>query len=76
MIKTPAPEVTREADLTGRKEPNMITIKATFDDGNSIVTRINSTLEDAKAYYIGRMFNLGSVNDDIRRCVLVEEVPA
>lgn len=54
----------------------MVTIKATFDDGNSIVTRINCTIEDANAYYLGRMFNLGTVNDDMRRCVAVEEVPA
>lgn len=54
----------------------MVTIKATFDDGNSIVTRINCTIEEASAYYLGRMFNLGTVNDDMRCCVAVEEVPA
>lgn len=54
----------------------MITTKATFDDGDTIITRINGTIEDAKAYYLGSVFNLGATSDNLRRCVFVEEVPA
>lgn len=49
----------------------MLTIKAIFEDGNSVITRINATPEEAKAYYINKRFNIGCVNDDIKKCVEV-----
>ena len=52
----------------------MITLKAYFEDGNEITTRINATLEEAKRYYEGNYFNLGPVEDDMKKCIQVEEV--
>lgn len=52
----------------------MKTFKITFDNGDSLVTRLNGTFEDACQYYIGSMFNLGVVDDDMHRCVKVEEI--
>jgi len=42
----------------------MITVKVTFNNGNTIVTGINTTLEGAKEYYLGKAFNFG-VEDDL-----------
>ena len=39
----------------------MITVKVTFSDNDSLVTGINTDLEGAKEYYIGKTFNLGGV---------------
>lgn len=38
----------------------MITVRCTYGDGDIIVTRINATLDEARAYFLGRWFNIGS----------------
>ncbi len=50
----------------------MITVKAIFADGDSIITRMNATEQEARAYYVGRVFNLGSVRDNMQKCVGME----
>lgn len=35
-----------------------ITVRVTFDDGNQIVTSIRATLDEAKVYYLGNLFEL------------------
>lgn len=52
----------------------MNAFKITFDNGDSMVSRLNGNIEDARRYYLGNIFNLGVVNDDMHRCVGVEEV--
>lgn len=52
----------------------MKTFQVTFNDGDSLVTGFNGTLEDAKAYYVGNWFNLGSVEDRMVKGLTVEEV--
>ncbi len=52
----------------------MITVKVTFSDGDSLVTRINASLEGAKKYYLGNVFNLGVVEDRLVTAVNVELV--
>ena len=52
----------------------MITIKVDFEDGDSLVTRFNGTLEEAKQYYIDKVFNMGCVNDNIVRCIDISKV--
>ena len=46
--------------------------KITFSDGDSLVTSMNATLEEARAYYLGNIFNLGAEQDRLVRCVSVE----
>jgi hypothetical protein len=36
----------------------VISIKVFFEDGNTLVTRINVSLDEAKKYYIGHAFTL------------------
>jgi hypothetical protein len=43
----------------------MISVKVTFENGDSLVTSINSNLEGAKNYYLGRVFNLGNGEKDV-----------
>ena len=50
----------------------MITVKAIFADGDIIVTRINATEAEARAYYVGKVFNLGSVRNNMQKCVGLE----
>ncbi len=51
----------------------MISVKVTFQNGNSLTTSINTDLQGAKDYYINKFFNLGSVDDDMQKAVKVEE---
>ena len=50
----------------------MNTYKITFSDGDSLVTSMNATPEEAMAYYLGKEFNLGAERDRLVRCVSVE----
>lgn len=51
----------------------MKTVKVIFENGNSITTRINGTVEEIKDYYaIGTPFNIGSVDDDIQKVKSLE----
>ena len=50
----------------------MITVKATFSDGDTIISSMNATEEEAKQYYLDKVFNLGSVRDHLVTCVSVE----
>jgi len=53
----------------------MNTYKITFSGGDYLYTRLNASIEEAKAYYLGNIFNLGSSEaDNLQKCVDVEEV--
>ena len=60
----------------GRKRPSkeltMETVKITYDNGDSSVTRINGTREEVAKYYMGKCFNLGVEADDMHKVVKVE----
>jgi len=50
----------------------MITVKCTYSNGDTITTSINGTLESAKDYFLGNIFNIGTLEDNIQQCVKVE----
>jgi IMP cyclohydrolase len=50
----------------------MATVKVNYENGDYECTRINATLEEARAYYIGKTFNIGSVSDNLQKCTSVE----
>ena len=50
----------------------MLTVKCFYSNGDTILTDINGTLETAKDYFLGRWFNIGSVEDNMQQCVKVE----
>lgn len=50
----------------------MITVKVTFADGDSIISRMNATEQEARNYYVGKKFNIGSVTDNMQTCVNLE----
>lgn len=56
----------------------MISIKATFENGDSLTSGFNGTLEDARAYYVGKRFDLTRDVDNgpeiVAKCVRVEEI--
>jgi hypothetical protein len=47
-------------------------IKANFENGDSITTRINGTNDEIIKYYVGNPFNLGVVGDNMQTCTDVE----
>lgn len=53
----------------------MLYFRIGFENGDTLETGFNGTLEEAKAYYLGRVFNLGAVDDDMQRCNSVEQLP-
>jgi len=54
----------------------MITVKVTFDNGDSFTTGINATEQGARDYYLGKTFNLGIEDDLLTKAVSVELLDA
>lgn len=51
-----------------------VSIKCFYENGDSITTRINGTFEEAQAYFVGKVFNIGLVDDDLQKCIKIELV--
>lgn len=49
-------------------------IKVIFENGDYIKSKINGTNEEINDYYLNNYFNIGSINDDIQKCVGVQFV--
>lgn len=47
-------------------------IKVVLENGDTFYTKVNGTKEDIKKHYIGSVFNVGIVDDDMQKCVGVE----
>jgi hypothetical protein len=47
-------------------------IKVVLENGDSFYTKVNGTKADIEKYYVGTIFNVGTINDDMQRCVGVE----
>lgn len=51
----------------------MRTIKVTFEDGDTIITNINGTDAEIRAYYLGNEFNIGNgEKDNVQMAVKIE----
>lgn len=50
----------------------MMTVKINYQNGDFEYTRINATPDEARAYYVGKVFNIGSVSDNLQRCTSIE----
>lgn len=51
----------------------MKTIKVIFADPSyNFTTKINGTKEEILLYYVGNIFNCGTIKDDMQRCTGVE----
>lgn len=59
--------------------PQRISLEVTFEDGNSLRTEMNGTLEEAREYYVGKAFNFGDrtfgEGDRMVRATKVELLP-
>lgn len=54
-----------------------ITVKCYYENGDTITTDINATFKQAEAYYVDKVFNIGSlgcVNDNMQKCTHIELV--
>lgn len=54
----------------------MIKIKCYFENGDIIISKINGTIQDAEKYYVGKVFNIGSVADNLQKCIKIEVLEA
>jgi hypothetical protein len=46
-----------------------------FADGNSLKTEFNGNIEDARAYYLGNIFNVGGgEKDNLVKCISVQQI--
>ena len=50
----------------------MKTVTAYFDNGRKIVSPINGTDEEIRAYYLNQIFNLGFEKDEMAKCIDVK----
>lgn len=53
----------------------MLTLKITYADGDSTITRFNGTPQEAERYYLNHIFNIGSAADNLQKCTTVEVLP-
>lgn len=52
----------------------MLTVKCVYSNGEVVYTRINATINEARRYFIGNVFNVGSVSDVMATCTDCVEV--
>lgn len=50
----------------------MNTFRVLFEDGDSLVTGMNATLEEAKTYYVGQGFELDEMKPLVRAVAVVQ----
>lgn len=51
-----------------------MTVKVNYANGDYEYTRINATPDEARAYYVGKTFNIGSTADNLQKCTSIEVV--
>lgn len=51
-----------------------MTVKVNYANGDRITTRFNGTIEEATAYYVGGIFNIGVVSDNLQKCNSIEVI--
>lgn len=49
-----------------------IEIRIIYTDGTIGYSAINATFEDARKYYEGNYFNVGTTFDEIKKCLRIE----
>ncbi|MBX9158350.1 hypothetical protein ACTFR8_22385 [Bacillus cereus group sp. MYBK15-3] len=54
------------------KEWGKIQLRCIYDGGEVITTTFKGTYNDAVDYYIGNVFNVGTVTDDMQTCTKIE----
>lgn len=50
----------------------MITVKCSYENGDTVTTSIFGTFKEVERYFVGNEFNLGVVEDNIQRCTGIE----
>ena len=62
----------------GTRKASANSFQILFENGNSIKTQFNGTLEEAQAYYVGKKFNFGDTQahpkDKMVKAVRVEQL--
>ena len=48
------------------------TVKVVFANGDYFYTKMNGTEKEIENYYVGKYFNMGTVCDNMQKCIRVE----
>lgn len=51
-----------------------MTVKVNYANGDNTTTRFNGTVHEATSYYVGKVFNIGVVSDNLQECISIEVV--
>ncbi len=56
--------------------PKPITVKCTYSNGDTVTTGINTDLQGAKGYFLGKTFDMtiGDGTEILAKCIKVEEI--
>lgn len=52
----------------------MTSVKCYYENGDIVITRINLSFKEAEEYFLNNIFNIGSVEDNLQKCIKIEEV--
>lgn len=44
-------------------------IKCTYANEDEVITRFNGTLQEAEAYFLNQVFNIGTDCDNLQKCI-------
>ena len=50
-------------------------VECFYSNGESITTGFNGTFGEAYSYFVGKIFNIGSVNDNMQKCTNIKMIP-
>ena len=50
----------------------MLNITVTFDNGKTLTTDFNGTVQSAMTYYLGKVFNIGFASDVMTRAIQID----
>jgi hypothetical protein len=72
-FNTPIKLHDRIMTLESRPIKEKYAVKCTYENGDTIITGINGTKDQANEYFLNRVFNIGSgENDNLQKCIAVE----
>lgn len=52
----------------------MLNIKVILANDDYFYTKINCNLKEAEAYYVGKVFNVGRIKDNLQKCIKIEKI--
>lgn len=58
--------------MTSEQTKRLRAVRVYFDDGDSLLTEINGTVEQIEQYFLNKTFNIGCAEDKMKKCTRIE----